>query len=250
MRTIQTIGACAAALALVGATTTVFSAENDNLQGKATIKALHGIVQVQQGGNWEPAHVNEQLDPGTVVRTGADSVCDMSVNGLSSAVRVGPDTTLAIPTMTRTAPSADADTETMLNLQQGAILGNVKKLSDNSRYEIQTPHGVAGIRGTDFQVTAILQPDGHYVVTFTSITGQVIVSATVTPGGPVVVKVLRDGESWTPGEGDVHPTPTYLLTQLLNELNELLRLVFPPFFHIGPPPIIHPFPTGGQPSPR
>ncbi|HEX4122785.1 MAG TPA: FecR family protein [Verrucomicrobiae bacterium] len=249
MRTIQTIVACAAALALVGVTTTLQAAENDNLQGKATIKFIQGNVEVQQGGNWTPATVNEELDSGSVVRTGAGSRCDLSVNGLSSAVRLGPDSTLGLTDMSRTSASGDADRATMLDLQQGSIIGNVKKLSANSRYEIKTPHGVAGIRGTDFQVTAVLQPDGHYVVTFTSITGQVIVSASITPGGPIVVKVLRDGESWTPGEGDVHPTPIYILTQLENELATLLQIVYQTLPPIGPPPHVPTFPTGGQPSP-
>jgi hypothetical protein len=249
MRNIQTIVACATALALIGLSTTVQAADNDNLQGKATIKAIRGNVEVQQGGNWTPAKVNEELEAGAVIRTGANSGCDLSVNGLSSAVRLGPDSTLGITDMTRTSSSADADRDTMLDLQQGSILGNVKKLSANSRYEIRTPHGVAGIRGTDFNITAILQPDGHYVVTFTSITGQVIVSATITPGGPVVVKVLRDGESWTPGEGEVHPTPIYILTQLEDELRILISIIFQPLTPPIIPPILHPFPTGGQPSP-
>jgi hypothetical protein len=247
MRKIQTIVACAAALALVGVST-LKAAENDGLQGRATAKSVHGNVQYQSGGSWMPVKVNEQFDPGVVLRTGPDSVCDLSVNGLSSAVRIDADTTMAIPEMTRSSSSRDADTGTMLDLQSGSALGNVKKISANSHYDIKTPHGVAGIRGTDWQVVVVLQPDGRYVVTFTSITGQVIVSAVVTPGGPPVVKVLRDGESWTPGEGDVHPTPTYLLNQFLTEIADLLQIVFPTLFPGGGPPIIYPFPTGGPSS--
>lgn len=248
MRKIQTIVACAAALALLGVST-LKAAENDSLQGKATVKSVHGNVDYQSGGSWMPVKVNMELDAGVVIRTGPQSTCDLSVNGLSSAVRLEADTTMAIPTMTRTAPTHDADMETMLDLQNGSILGNVKKISANSRYEIKTPHGVAGIRGTDFQVTVVMNADGTYTVTFTSISGQVIVSATETPGGPIVVKVLRDGESWTPGQGDVHPTPTYLLTQWLTEITQLVQTVFAPLFPNGAPPIIQKFPTGGESSP-
>jgi len=247
MRKIQTIVACAAALALLGVSN-LKSAENDNLQGKAIVRAVHGNVQYQSGGGWMPVKVNMELDAGATIRTGPESSCDMSVNGLSSAIRVDADTTMGIPTMNRSGAGHDADMDTMLELQGGSILGNVKKISANSHYEIKTPHGIAGIRGTDVGIVSVMQSDGTYVVTFTSITGQVIVSATETPGGPVIVKVLRDGESWTPGQGDVHPTPTYLLNQLMSEITALIADVFPPVGTTGKPPIIEIFPTGGPAS--
>jgi hypothetical protein len=137
----------------------------------------------------------------------------------------------------------------MLDLQDGAILGNVKKISANSRYEIKTPHGISGIRGTDYHVKSKMEPDGKHRVTFTSISGQVTVSAVVDPGGPPVVKVLRDGESWTPGYGDVQPTPLYELQSLESEESSLAGAFAPPGLPPQPPPLLSPFPTGGQSSP-
>jgi hypothetical protein len=150
--------------------------------------------------------------------------------------------------MTRSDTSRDSDEETMLDLQDGAILGNVKKISANSRYEIKTPHGVAGIRGTDYHIKSHLESDGRHTVTFTSITGQVIVSAVVDPGGPTVVKVLRDGESWTPGNGDVVPTPIYELQLYENEMSSMMAALSPLGQPPQPPPLINPFPTGGASS--
>jgi hypothetical protein len=248
MRKIQISVACALALAFVGVAT-LKSAEDGGMQGKATVRSIHGNVEYQVGGSWTPLRINTELDAGVVIRTGPDSTADLSVNGLSSALRVEPETTVAIPTMTRTDASRDADQDTMLDLQDGAILGNVKKISANSRYEIKTPHGVAGIRGTDYHVKAKMEADGRHTVTFTSITGQVIVSAVVDPGGPTVVKVLRDGESWTPGNGDVVPTPIYELQMYETGLASLLGSISPIGQPPQTPPIIHPFPTGGQSSP-
>jgi hypothetical protein len=245
MRKIQISLACAAALAFVGVAT-LKSAEQGGVQGKATVRAIHGAVEYQSSGSWQPLKVNAELDAGVMIRTGPDSTADISVNGLSSALRIEPETTIAIPTMTRSDTSSDADEETMLDLQDGAILGNVKKISANSRYEIKTPHGVAGIRGTDYHVKSRMESDGRHTVTFTSITGQVIVSAVVEPGGPTVVKVLRDGESWTPGSGDVVPTPLYELQSLETELGTLVTT--PPGGPAAPPPLIGPFPTGGASS--
>ena len=248
-RNIQISMACALALAFVGVAT-LRAAEEGSVQGKAIVRAVHGNVEYQSGGGWAPLKVNTELDAGVVVRTGPESSADLSVNGTSSALRIEAETTLGIPTMTRTSPSHDADQQTMLDLQDGAILGNVKKITANSQYEIKTPHGVAGIRGTDYHVKSRLEPDGRHRVTFTSITGQVIVSAVVDPGGPSVVKVLRDGESWTPGYGDVQPTPVYELQLFEGELGELMANTNPQFGAPGqPPPLLNPFPTGGQSSP-
>ena len=248
MRKIQISMACALALAFVGVAT-LKSAEEGSVQGKAIVRAVHGNVEYNPGSGFVPLKINTELDAGALIRTGPDSSADLSVNGLTSALRIEAETTVAIPTMTRSDTSRDADHETMLDLQDGAILGNVKKISANSRYEIKTPHGIAGIRGTDYHVKSRLEPDGRHRVTFTSISGQVTVSAVVDPGGPPVVKVLRDGESWTPGYGDVQPTPIYELQSLESEIGALVAAVSAPSFPPQPPPLLNPFPTGGASSP-
>jgi hypothetical protein len=244
MRKIQISVACAVALAFVGVAT-LKSAEQGSTQGKAIVKTVHGNVQYQPaGGNWSELRVNTVLDAGASIRTGPDSSADVSVNGTSSAMRVEADTTVAISTMTRTDSGRDADSETLLDLQDGAILGNVKKISANSRYEIKTPHGVAGIRGTDYHILSKMEADGRHKVTFTSISGQVIASAVVDMGGPSVVKVLRDGESWTPGYGDVIQIPLYQLQLFQGEISSLEAAVSPGA-PSGPPPLLSsPFASG------
>jgi hypothetical protein len=147
----------------------------------------------------------------------------LSINGLSSAVRVQESTTMAIPQMERIGSAREGDTQTTLDLKGGSILGQVKKVSANSSYEIKTPRGVAGIRGTDFEVSVESLPDGKYRVTFTSVKGQVIASAVVD--GAIQTKTLHDGESWTPGEGDVHATPQNLLNQFAGLIDVLINVV-------------------------
>lgn len=243
MKRIQTLIACLIALAFVGMAT-INAADSGDIQGKAIVRAIHGTVDFSTDGTtWNRLRVNMELDPGVKIRTAPDSYCNLNINGSASAVRVAEDTIMAVPTMSRTGESRDSDTTTMLDLQSGTILGNVKKLAGNSRYEITTPHGVAGIRGTDFQVVVTLGTDGRVVVTFTSVTGEVLVSAVID--GNTVVKVLHDGESWTPGNGDVAPTPLQVLQSIQVILTEMMNplSVLPP-----PIPIIHPFPTGGTPG--
>ncbi len=196
MKRIQTLVAFAVALAFIGVTT-LKSVEMGRKEGTAKVRAIHGNVEYEQNGAWVALRPNTELSPGAKIRTGPDSYADIWVNK-SSTVRVTADTTLVIPEMFRTGPVMGGDTETTLDLQSGSVLGNVKKLSANSHYRIKTPHGVAGVRGTDFAVQVTALPTGGYTVTFTSVTGELVVSATVVQGEAPMVKVLRTGESWTP----------------------------------------------------
>jgi hypothetical protein len=240
MKKIQTIVACAAALVLVGVYN-LKAADTAKIATKATVRSIHGSVTYQTpSGAWEPLKINMELDAGVNIRTGADSYTDLSINGVTSVARITENTMIAIPEMDRVGAGRDADTETTLDLTTGTVLGNVKKLSANSHYEIKTPHGVAGIRGTDWQVTVGL--DG--VTTFTSVQGQLIVSAVLN--NVPVVKVLRDGESWTPGVGDVVPVPMNVLQQLITDIGNIPKgpTAPPP----QPPPPSQTFPTGGSPT--
>jgi hypothetical protein len=68
-----------------------------------------------------------------------------------NTVRAFENTILGIDRLTSMDTGADVVTETQLDLKSGRILGNVKKMSAASRYEVKMPAGVAVIRGTVFQ---------------------------------------------------------------------------------------------------
>jgi hypothetical protein len=247
MKKIQCVVACAVALAIVGVVS-LRSAEMGRTEGKAIVRAVHGNVEFQSEGSWMPLRPNKELDPGVKIRTGPDSSTDLSVNGSTSTVRIQENTTMVIPEMFRVGPVRGADTDTTLDLQLGTVLGNVKKLSASSRYEIRTPHGVAGIRGTDFQVVVSMEVGGGYVVTFTSVTGQLTVSAVINPGEAPVVKVLRTGESWTPGQGDVVPTPSEIIAAANAAIASFPNGGEETVGIPTPPPQQGPFYTGGTPT--
>ncbi len=255
MKRIQTIAAYLVVLVLAGVSS-LKSAEPGRVMGKALVRSVSGKVTfINAHGETGDIKVNMELKPGTTITTGADAFAYLNVNGNLSTVRVAANTTLVLSEMSRVGsdiafvgdsargggigasqmnhPRTDGDTETMLDLKSGEILGQVKKLTGNSQYEIKTPHGIAGVRGTDLDILVVLMQDGTYQVTFTSVEGQLVVSVTLVPGTEPVVKDLNSHECWTPGYGDVHPTPLDLLNQYL-----ALLANFPP-----PPP-------GPLPPPR
>jgi hypothetical protein len=68
-------------------------------------------------------------------------------------VRIWENSRMAIDKLTRTDTGADVVTDTELDLQAGHIFGSVKKMSAASKYEVKIPAGVAGIRGTVYDIS-------------------------------------------------------------------------------------------------
>jgi hypothetical protein len=178
---------CGAALFLVAK-----ADAQDAKQGIATIVRIHGTATYTAGdGTWQPLAVGTTLGAGAVIKTDPDSTVDIvlgdkvahaplgtanapgvvlidnsggpvhpasTYNGSvqQNVIRMAGGTTLAIDKLTFTDTGADTVSDTELDLQSGKIFGSVKKLSAMSKYEIKTPVGVAGIRGTKF----VLGSDG------------------------------------------------------------------------------------------
>jgi hypothetical protein len=156
--------------------------------GYAKIVRIKGAARYSQpGGTWNQApKVGDVLPPGTVVQTGMEKGSYMDIvlvqgdavgtpmtfnaGGPTTAaagsamsfrstseqniVRVTENTALGIDKLTVQNTGADLVTDTQLDLKKGRIVGNVKKMSPASRYEIKIPNGVAGIRGTLFDLSS------------------------------------------------------------------------------------------------
>jgi len=161
----------AAAVALLVSLTTL-RGEDATKEGKATVRKVHGKAWFQAPDkSWRKLKRNADFPAGVVIKTGPDSYTDLHVNGISSVVRINGDSTLEIQKMNYRGALFSGDQETLLNLKTGEILGNVKKISAGSRYEIQTPRGTASIRGRDFKIEVVEAAGGYQLVTFTAVQG-------------------------------------------------------------------------------
>jgi len=72
-----------------------------------------------------------------------------------NVVRIWANGALGIDKLTAMQTGAEMVTETQLDLKQGRITGNVKKMSAASKYEVKLPNGVAGVRGTTYDIQSI-----------------------------------------------------------------------------------------------
>ncbi len=158
------------------------------VQGKATVVKIKGEARYTDGKNgWKPLKAGTVLMSGSIVQTeqAKDSFVDIVFNdpfnssaltpvvfnpsaaanppsaGASykpaieqNVVRLWENTMVGIDKLTAEQTGADVVSDTQLDLKAGHILGMVKKMSRASKYEIKLPNGVAGIRGTLYELWA------------------------------------------------------------------------------------------------
>lgn len=180
---INSLVGCAIALAFIST-----AAAQGGMEGAAKVVRVKGPARYTTGNNvWQPIHVGDVLRAGTVVQTSTEegSYVDLVLGDANAAlpeavtykpgipnsmatsamsfrpsseqnvVRIWANSAMGIDKLTAMQTGADTVTETQLDLKQGRITGNVKKMSAASKYEVKLPNGVAGVRGTLFDIQAI-----------------------------------------------------------------------------------------------
>jgi len=198
MKRIKSILICGLVLALTGVASLVVAAGGE-WNTKAIVRAIHGKVSYKAGGgDWMPLRVNQELSPGTQIKTDPGAEAYLQVNGFASTVKLTESTTVTLTKMMQMGSFFSPDSSTDLKLDGGKVLGSVRKLSANSDYKVSVPNGVAGIRGTDFEVTVTVESNGALSITFTSVTGTVFCQVTLAPGtAGQNSQTLTTGQSWT-----------------------------------------------------
>jgi FecR protein len=167
---LNSVAVCAIAFAMVS----TLAAQPVN-QGSAKVARIKGLARYSTGNNvWAPLKVGDVVKPGTVIQTAAKSSVDFVLSegvgpvvrpatsdtfsyqptAEQNLVRMWENTLLGVDKLTFTQTGADVVTETQLDLKAGHIFGTVKKLSAASKYEVKIPNGVAGIRGSTYDITA------------------------------------------------------------------------------------------------
>jgi hypothetical protein len=178
----------------------------------ATVNALAGDARYsQKGGAYMPIAVGTKLREGDKVKTGVGSHVDIDIGGNVGIIQVAPQSELIIGKLTSTDSGSERLTETQLRVELGAIYAKINKLAKGSRYEIATPKGIAGIRGTAVYCTADCQltvVDGYAGVAF--INGG---------GAPDTYRVLA-GETVGPNDKPPHAAPGYLLRDIVEALRD------------------------------
>ena len=218
-RILNSLVVCGVALAMV----TTLAAQQVN-QGSAKVVRLKGAARYVGGPmDGKLLKVGDVIRPGAVIQTAAKSSVDFVIGELAAPVarpvtgdmlsyqpssfqpaaeqnlvRMWENTLLAVDKLTTTETGADVVTETQLDLKAGHIFGSVKKMSSASKYEVKIPNGVAGIRGTTYDISA----EGVIKV----LAGSVVL-AYVGPDGTVVTQVILGLQQFDARTGVLMPLP-------------------------------------------
>ena len=241
-------GAVAAAMISLAA-----RANAENVPQSITVTRIVGAARSSMDGGktFTPLHKGDVLKQGTMIQTSDKGTVDVvlgEARGIATAspvsgaafpftsspmsgaggrvapkanvVRILPNSVLTVDKLTLERTGMDEVAETQLDLKAGTIIGNTKKLSAASRYEVKIPNGVAGIRGTTWMIGA----NGFIYV----LTGSVVVSY-VDGQGQLHTVSITAGHGYNPNNQATIP--------LSKEKIELLESIYA---NLGPgqnPPI-------------
>jgi hypothetical protein len=150
----------AVAVAAFVAATPVQAASEMN---EAVVRGVRGTANytTDRGANWRDLKVGTRLRQNSMIRTAPGAIVDLFLGDNGPVVRVTENTTLGIDRLTVDRAGVEKIIETQLDLRSGRILGHVKPMAAASKYEVKTPQGVAGIRGTRYDISA----DGRVSIT-------------------------------------------------------------------------------------
>lgn len=219
--------ACGLALVMTATVSAQSAAERS---GK--VVRIKGAARYSTGNNvWQPLKIGQVLKSGTLIQTAADSHVDLVLgeagkvspvravaNASSSGggagyqpkaeqdvVRIQADTVLALDKLSVIDTGTDKVTDTQLDLRSGKIFGTVKKMNATSRYEIKLPNGVAGVRGTVYQLSA----EGVLQV----LSGSLVISWTAADG-TVMTQTVNGGYQFDARTGLVTPLPQAIMDEM------------------------------------
>lgn len=204
-------------------------------QGTAVVQSVRGQADFSQGdGAWKVLRVGKVLTQGAIIRTGVESQVDLFLDQNGPVVRLKENTQLGIDRLTFEDTSVETVIETRLDLKSGRILGKVDRMAAASLYEVETPNGVAGIRGTEYDISA----DGTVRVN----TGEVVYNYRFN--GQMFQHIVNAGESFDPTTNTLAPTPPNIVNQIVSEfivINEVPQT-------LAPRPTRRPVPDAEPPS--
>lgn len=216
----------------------------------AIVNSLSGVAKYSSaGGAFAPLVIGTKLHAGDTIQTEINSHVDLDLGGNVGLIQIAPQSTFVVRSITTTETPAEQVSDTQLEINKGAVYAKVNKQAKGSRYEIASPKGICGVRGTTLLFTA-----GGKLTVEKGTAGV----AYPKPGGGADAHVLRDGQTISPGDAGPQDAAADELRSIVEALNDLgshgIGPVTPPFVAPQQPfisPTIPPLPgKATQPQPQ
>jgi hypothetical protein len=167
----------------------------------AEVSGVFGSAFVNSGAGETPLRVGAKLQAGTTIRTGPRGAADIYLGNESGVIRLTQNTTVRIEQL--------ESTNTYLHLQQGSLLGNGSDMRDNSRYQIKTGVGIAGVTRAAFRLHA----EGYFVV----LDGRALFAHMPTNGEPKLHNLTAPPAVYFSPQQGVQSAPKELVREVVNQ---------------------------------
>jgi hypothetical protein len=146
---VPTLGACFA-LALSAVLT---PAQAEVKQSNVIVKSVTGTASyVDEYGLSHELTEGTELKTGDVVSTGAESAVEFLVESARGLIGLDSNSKVRLARVSYQEGLMGTTSETLLELKEGQLIGDVEKLSAGSKFEVATSKLVASVRGTRFSV--------------------------------------------------------------------------------------------------
>jgi hypothetical protein len=180
----------------------------------AKVQAILGQAQFSKaGGPFTPLGPGMVLRAGDLVQTATGSAVDLYLGEVAGTVRLTESATLVLDKLTM-SDSSGSGLDVQLNLRGGELLGLVKPVPQDSRFEIKVSNGIAHIIQGRFRMDA----NGRVVV----LEGKAIF-AHVPPSGEASAHTLTapPGVYFAPLEG-IQPATKDLTREIMKQMRSKL----------------------------
>lgn len=119
----------------------LFSTSSFAAVESASVTLMQGDVQVFRKGEWKPVTSQTTLQEGDLIKTGKGAQVDISMQE-RAGVRLLSGTETSIKKL--------MSNQALLELKIGNIIANLEKYGEGSKFEVETPIAILGVRGTQF----------------------------------------------------------------------------------------------------
>ena len=186
----------------------------DVASGRVTVRGIQGHAQFARGGNqFAVLGPGMDLRPGDLIQTASKSAIELDFGDQVGTVRLTESAILRlekIGTDTNTAGSAVIQ----LELRNGELLGQLKRVPAGSTFEVKVPTGLAQVVEGKFRIS-----DPGYVVV---LEGKVNFAHVPATGEPTANSVSGPPASYfAPAEG-IRPAPKALVKEVTKQLGAKL----------------------------
>jgi hypothetical protein len=192
------------------------SVSADTTPIKAQVWEVFGRVTYSlPGGPPRPLKIGTDLPYGAVVKTGEGSGVEMRF-GKNAMMRLTQNSVLSLDKMESGVAPEGRTMDVEMTLSQGSLVGNLKKLFADSKFEVKIASGVVSMREGQYRISS----EAYLVL----LSGNMLFAYVPTTGEPALFTLTAPpAVYYSPTEHSIRPAPQELIREVQTQVQAPLR---------------------------